>query len=644
MPSQHDPAGATAGTAATDGGGVAPRAAAHEDAVARTGAVLGAEDGDDAGPAAHGDAAEDGAAADPVAEDGGDAPGTDATDGDDASVAPVAFSGLGLCDELLAALHELGYDAPTPIQRDAIPALVAGHDVLGQAATGTGKTAAFALPLLNRLAPGDRGAHPSALVLVPTRELAMQVSTAIRRYGRRLGARVLAVYGGQPIHRQLGTLAAGVDVVVATPGRAVDHLQRGSLRLDAVEVLVLDEADEMLDMGFADDLEAIVGRTPATRQTALFSATIPGRVRHLARAHLDDPVRISLGGGPVRPGGAALVRQTAHVVARAHKPAALARVLDVESPDAAIVFCGTRAEVEELTQALHARGHRAEALHGGMDQTQRDRVMRRLRGGAADLLVATDVAARGLDIDHLTHAVNYDLPSAPEAYVHRIGRVGRAGREGVAITLVEPRQRRRLAVIERHTGASIAVERVPTVADLRARRLERTRAAVHETLLADDYQHLRSVVEALSDEFDLVDVALAAVKFAHDAQSGGGDDDEVPDAVFSAGHAASRGPQGSGGRGPRRPRGDRPAAGPSARIYVGLGRSAGIRPGDLVGAIAGETSLSGGDVGAIEISQRFSLVEVPSAQVAEVVGALRRTKIKGRRPTVRPDRHATGRP
>jgi ATP-dependent RNA helicase DeaD len=557
------------------------------------------------------------------------------------SDAPVsAFDDLPLRDELLTALEGLGYEEPTPIQRDAIPPLLEGRDLVGQAATGTGKTAAFALPLLNRLAPGDRGTAPSALILVPTRELAMQVSEAIHRYGRGLGARVVPIYGGQPIFRQLKALDAGVDVVVATPGRALDHISRGTLSLDELEVLVLDEADEMLDIGFAEDLEAIIGETPDTRQTALFSATMPKRVHHLARAYLKAPVRIQLAGVAAQASGEPLLRQTAYVVARAHKPAALGRILDVEVPTATIVFCRTRIEVDELAQTMNGRGYRAEALHGGMDQKQRDRVMQRLRSETADLLIATDVAARGLDIDHLSHVVNYDLPSAPEAYVHRTGRVGRAGREGVAITLVEPRQHRMLKAIERRIGAKMQVAKVPTVADLRARRLEMTRAAVRETLLEDDHEQVRAVVESLSDEFDLVEVALAAVKFAHETTGMGGDDEELPSATFPGDTGGSSGPKGRGNKNQKGSLSRRPPAAASARIYVGLGRTAGIRPGDLVGAIAGESSLSGRDIGAIEITQRFSLVEVPETKASEVIDSLRRTTIKGRKASVRPDRDA----
>src|SRR3954454_5215177 len=397
---------------------------------------------------------------------------------DDPSDDAAGFAGLALRPELLQALTSLGYEEPTPIQREAIPPLLDGHDLLGQAATGTGKTAAFALPVLQGLAGSARGAGPAALVLVPTRELAEQVSQAVHRYGRDLGVRVLPVYGGQPIGRQLQALQRGVDVVVGTPGRVLDHINRATLRLGDVRTVVLDEADEMLDMGFAEDIEAILAETPADRQTVLFSATLPPRIDSIARRHLRDPVRISMGRQEASGGQAPLVRQVAYVVPRAYKAATLGRVLDVEAPAAALVFCRTRDEVDQITETLNGRGYRAEALHGGMTQEHRDRVMGRLRGGTADLVVATDVAARGLDIGQLSHVVNYDVPCSPDAYVHRIGRVGRAGREGVAITLVEPREHRLLKSFERATKRRITIEKLPTVADVRARRLELTRAAL----------------------------------------------------------------------------------------------------------------------------------------------------------------------
>jgi ATP-dependent RNA helicase DeaD len=545
------------------------------------------------------------------------------------------FADLGLRPELLRALSGLGYEEPTPIQREAIPPLVEGRDLLGQAATGTGKTAAFALPVLQRMPEGGGPGHPLALVLVPTRELAVQVSEAIHRYGRDLGTRVLPIYGGQPIGRQLRELQRGVEVVVATPGRALDHIGRKTLLLDALQVVVLDEADEMLDMGFADDIDAILQETPTERQTVLFSATMPPRINSIARQHLKDPVRIQLERESAAPGEAPRVRQSAYVVPRAYKPTALGRVLDVEAPEAAIVFCRTREEVDQLTETMNGRGYRAEALHGGMGQEQRDRVMARLRSGTADLLVATDVAARGLDIEQLSHVVNYNVPSAPESYVHRIGRVGRAGREGVAITLAEPREHRMLKTIERVTKSRITVEKVPTVADLRARRLELTRSALEESILEDDLEHFRVVVDTLADEFDLVEIAMAAVKLAHEASGAAADEEEIPEVPLRAAEREGRPRRESGGRDERR---GRASSTGMTRIFIGAGRSAGIRPQDLVGAIANESRLSGRDIGAIEIADRFSLVEVPDQAAGDVIASLRQTTIKGRKVTVRRER------
>jgi ATP-dependent RNA helicase DeaD len=434
----------------------------------------------------------------------------------------------------------------------------------------------------------------------------MQVSEAIHKYGRGLGVRVLPVYGGQPIRSQLRALQRGVDVVVATPGRAVDHLKRGTMKLGSLDVVVLDEADEMLDMGFAEDLEAILTEAPEDRQTVLFSATMPPRIASIADRHLRDAVRIELGREETAPGEGPLIRQVAYIVPRANKPAAL--------------------------------GYRAEALHGGMTQEQRDRVMKKLRGGASDLLVATDVAARGLDVDQLTHVVNYDVPSAPAAYTHRIGRVGRAGREGVAITLAQPREHRLVKQIERATGQRIAIEKIPTVADLRTRRLELTRAGLEESLLEDELDSFRTVVETLAEQYDVMDVAAAAVKLAHELSGAPVDEEEIPEVQ------APRERNGTGGGPKGRPsaRGDRPPKRTShgmTRLFVGAGRAAGIRPQDLVGAIANESSVAGREIGAIEIADRFSLVEVPEAAAEEVITALKASSIKGRRTNVRRERY-----
>jgi ATP-dependent RNA helicase DeaD len=604
----------------------------------------------------------------------------------------VGFADLALAPELVGALTALGYEEPTPIQREAIPPLLEGRDLLGQAATGTGKTAAFALPLLQRLGRGDGDdaapKAPRALVLVPTRELATQVAEAIHRYGRDFGIRTLPIYGGQPIVRQLRALERGVDVVVATPGRALDHIRRRTLKPQTLQTIILDEADEMLDMGFAEDIEAILSDTPGDRQTVLFSATMPPRITRIVGKHLNNPVKIQLGGERHAPGEAPKVRQSAYIVPRAHKTAALGRVLDLEQPTAALVFCRTRDEVDTLTETLNARGYRAEALHGGMNQEQRTRAIGRLKAGTTELLVATDVAARGLDVELLTHVVNYDVPAAPEAYVHRIGRVGRAGREGVAITLAQPREHRLIKAIERVTRQKIAIEKVPTVADLRARRLEATRNALAEALSEPEgLDAYRVVVESLGEEFELMEVALAAVKLAHEANSTVEDEQHIPDAQPAPSREQGRGPgrpgrpggtgerrgpgagaSGGGyrgerpdGRGPGGPGGPGGAGGPGGpprrgpretskpsegmtRLFVGAGRELGIRPQDLVGAIANEAGLNGRQIGAIEIADRFSLVEVPEGSADAVVAALRGRTIKGKKATVRRERFGQPKP
>jgi len=566
---------------------------------------------------------------------------------------PVAdgFAALELDPRLLSAIAALGYEEPTSIQREAIPPLLAGRDLLAEAPTGTGKTAAFALPSLQRIAIGEAGeGNTSALVLVPTRELAMQVAEAISKYGREMGARVLPVYGGQPIGQQLRGLRRGVDIVVATPGRAVDHLKRGSLRFDGVKVVILDEADEMLDMGFADDLETILAATPAGRQTALFSATISPTITRIAKRHLREPARIKVHAERSSSDGVARVRQTAYVVRRTDKLAALCRILDVEDPTSALVFGRTRGEVDDLAEALSARGHDAGALHGGLSQEGRDRIMGRFRDGSLDVLVATDVAARGLDIEHVSHVVNYDVPSNPDAYVHRIGRTGRAGREGVAITLVEPREHRLLRNIEAATRSKLEIANLPTVADLRERRTETLRAELREALVGDDFDRFRGVVEPLTDEFDLVDIALAAVSLMEG--SGTADADEIelssPPLVVAPPVRGGRPVPARGARPgtpPFRPGGptgvsvDRPGSGgPWVRLFIGGGRRAGIRPGDLVGAITNEAGVPGSVVGAIQINDAFSLVDVQEAVADDVGRALAGATIRGRRLQVRRDR------
>lgn len=563
-----------------------------------------------------------------------------------------AFSDLGLGPELLKALDSLGYEEPTPIQSAAIPPLLEGRDLLGLAATGTGKTAAFTLPMLERITKGQPS--PTALILVPTRELAVQVSQAVHRYGRHMSVNVLPIYGGQSFSQQLRVLKRGVDVVVATPGRALDHIRRGTLDLGRVEILVLDEADEMLDMGFADDLDEILVEVPKDRQALLFSATLSPRITTIARKHLTDPVEVRITDEPDDDGDGPLVRQTAYLVRRPHKLAALGRVLDLECPDAALIFCRTRNDVDELVEALNGRGYRAEAMHGGMSQDERERVMKKLRAGSVDLLVATDVAARGLDISHLTHVINYDVPSAPKSYVHRIGRVGRAGREGTAITLADPKEHGALRNIERLTRQKIAIESLPTVADMKAHRLELTRASLRETLLGGELEHFRVVVDALSDEFDLWDIAVAAVKMTHEAtlSDAVSNEEEIPSAHSSSrndpkgqskGKWESKGDQKGGsdsydsGRGQKgAAKGGRRTPG-TTRLFVSAGRDSGIRPKDLVGAITGEAGIRGNEIGTIQISDKYSLVEVAEPVAHQVMQALKGSAIKGQKVKVKID-------
>ena len=505
----------------------------------------------------------------------------------------------------------------------------------------------------------------------------MQVAEAFHVYGKSLGTRVVPVYGGQPIGQQLRGLRRGVDVVVATPGRAVDHLKRGSLSFDAARIVVLDEADEMLDMGFAEDLDTILSATPADRQTALFSATISPTITRIAKRHLRDPARITVHAEKTTGDGVARVRQTAYVVRRVDKLPALCRILDVEDPASTLVFARTRGEVDDLAEALSSRGHDAGALHGGLVQEARDRIMGRFRDGSLDVLVATDVAARGLDIDHVSHVVNFDVPSDPDAYVHRIGRTGRAGREGVAITLVEPREHRLLRNIESATRSKLQIARLPTVADLRERRLELVRANLRDALETGGHDRFRGVVEPLTEEFDVVDIALAAVSLIEGAEIRDEDEVELAQASLQQpGPGPGRGPggprrgpvpafpgagrPGGGPGGPGRPvrggpgspggfrdAGSRAPRGPESdgweQLWIGGGRRAGLRPGDLVGAIANEAGVPGSVVGAIQLFDDFALVDVQGNLADSIEHALRNATIRGQKLPVRRERAPSSR-
>jgi len=551
------------------------------------------------------------------------------------------FSTLGLHEKIIDNLNALGYQNPTPIQREAIPVLLEGKDIVGLAATGTGKTAAFSLPIVHTLAGrGHKRPKLSALVLVPTRELALQVAEAVHRYGQPLGITVTAIYGGEGFGNHVRLLKRGVDVVVATPGRTLDHVRRGTISLDTVSIVVLDEADEMLDMGFAEDLEAILTETPKERQTMLFSATMPPHISAISRKHLTNPVNIKVVPEKVAAGEAPKVRQTVYFVNRSHKLPALVRILDVENPTSALVFCKTRTEVDELTEVLRNRGYRPEALHGGMSQEQRTRVMRLFRAGSVNLLIATDVAARGIDIDQLSHVVNYDVPTAPESYVHRIGRVGRAGREGVALTIAEPRERGSIRMIERLVGRPLDMGKVPTVAELHSRRLEMTEKELRNILEGEDLETFSTVIDRLAVDYDPMKIAQAALRMAHLSGKGAEEEDgDIPTAMPDRRPERTPRPMGRPSRGGPPTRGRNGQTPGMTRIFFGAGRMGGITPRDLVGAIANEAGVPGTDIGMIDISDRFSLVEVPEEVADYVVDSMASSRLKGRKVTVRLERY-----
>ena len=513
------------------------------------------------------------------------------------------FDELPLSPAIRKAIADAGFEAPTPIQAIAIPVMMEGRDLVGQAQTGTGKTAAFALPLIQLI--DDTAADTQALVLAPTRELAVQVAGEIHNFAKHTNLRVVPVYGGQPIDRQFRALKAGAQIVVGTPGRILDHLRRGSLNLSAIRVCVLDEADEMLAMGFLEDMESILAELPELRQIALFSATMPPRIAQLAKKFLKNPAQVTV---QAKKRTVETTNQTYYEVPPGKKLDALSRILDLETPGPTIIFCKTRKDTQEIADALRLRGYGAEALHGEMMQPERDRVMRRFREGQSDLLVATDVAARGLDIETVTHVINYDIPWDVEQYIHRVGRTGRAGRQGDAITLIEARERRQLRMIETMIGAKIQPARIPTAADIAARRREIFRDALRETLEQGEFDGHLATVEELCAEHDPAAVAGAALHMLWEMWVGDGKETEEEVAAY----------------------GEQPEAG-MTRLFLGVGRKDGIRPGDIVGAIANEAGVSGNRIGAIDILDAIAFVEVPADSADTVLSALNRTKLRGRR-------------
>ncbi len=524
------------------------------------------------------------------------------------------FADLGLQSALLKSIKDVGYEAPSPIQIETIPVLLAGHDVIAQAQTGSGKTAAFGLPIIEAIDPRERKVQ--ALVLAPTRELAIQVAEALHKFGRSKEVDTLPIYGGQPYERQFRGLQRGVQIVVGTPGRVMDHMRRGTLNLDHVRFFVLDEADEMLDMGFVEDIEWILEQAPETRQMALFSATMPPRIADLASRYMREPRRISIAGKQMT---VPQVSQSSYEVPRGRRVDALTRILDAESPLSTMIFCRTKAGVDELGEALMARGYGVETIHGDLSQAQRDRVMRRFRSGQADVLIATDVAARGLDIPDVSHVINYDIPESAEAYVHRIGRTGRAGRAGEAITLVTPREVRWLRNIERITKARIEPRRLPTLADVAERRRDALKQQILAVLAAQDdgYTSYLETINDLADEHDAAEVAAAILKlYAEETGRTTTPEQQENDiATFAAAAPPARGPRGEAGM---------------VRLFINVGRNQGARPQDFVGAIANEAGIPGRAIGAIDIFDDYAFVAVPREFVDRVLAAMRGAKIKGR--------------
>jgi ATP-dependent RNA helicase DeaD len=505
----------------------------------------------------------------------------------------------------MKALQDMGFEEPTPIQARTVPVIMAGNDLIGQAQTGTGKTAAFGIPIIEKI--DHRSRKVQALVLAPTRELAIQVAEEITKIGRHTVLRVVPIYGGQSYDRQIRALEHGAQVVIGTPGRVIDHIRRGTLNLGHVSLVVLDEADEMLDMGFIEDVEFILQQVPETRQTLLFSATVPDPIAQLARRYLKSPTHVSV--NPERL-TVPQIEQWYYEVREHEKVEALSRILDIEEADRTIVFCRTKRRVDELTEALQARGYSAEAIHGDLNQTQRTRVMKRFKDGGSEILVATDVAARGLDIENVTHVVNYDLPQDPEGYVHRIGRTGRAGRAGTAVTLMHPKEFRQLRMLERILRIRIARRPVPTVADVAEKQRDLLRARLADEVERGVLPEYREIALHLADEYDSVDIAAAALRLLVDKGK------EPQADTF----------------------GDTGAEPGMVRLFINLGRIDRVTPAEIVRGIAEGAGISGSMIGLIDIYDRFTFVEVPTDVAHKVLQSAARLSIKGRPVSVEPAR------
>ncbi len=538
------------------------------------------------------------------------------------------FADFDLIPQVLAAVRDVGYETPTPIQIPTIPHLLAGRDVVGQAQTGTGKTAAFALPLLSKL--DLKRADPQILVLTPTRELAIQVAEAFQSYASHLrGFQVLPVYGGQDYAVQLRQLKRGVHVVVGTPGRLMDHMRRGTLKLTGLSTVVLDEADEMLRMGFIEDVEWILSQTPPTRQVALFSATMPAAIRRIAQQYLRDPAEVTI---RLRTTTAETIRQRYWIVTGVHKLDALTRLLETEPFDGVLVFVRTRIAAVELAERLQARGYATSALNGDMPQKQREQTITRLKAGKLDILVATDVAARGLDVERISHVINFDIPNDTEAYVHRIGRTGRAGRSGEAILFVAPRERHLLRAIEKATRQQIEPMELPSAETVNDKRIAKFTQRITDTLATRDLDFFRDIVVRYQQQHDAdpVDIAAALAQLAQG---------EKPLLVKDVITLDKRPPRDE--ERPERTRPDRPKkprapalevpAGAGVELYrVEVGHENGVQPGNLVGAIANEAGLASSNIGRIAIYDAYSTIELPAGMPKEVFRLLKKVWVSGR--------------
>ncbi|MFD6196876.1 DEAD/DEAH box helicase [Mycobacteriaceae bacterium NPDC060252] len=526
------------------------------------------------------------------------------------------FADLQIAPEVLRAVSDVGYETPSAIQAATIPPLLAGSDVVGLAQTGTGKTAAFAIPILSKIDLTSK--NTQALVLAPTRELALQVAEAFGRYGAHLPRlNVLPIYGGQSYVVQLSGLKRGAHVVVGTPGRVIDHLERGTLDLSHLDYLVLDEADEMLTMGFAEDVERILADTPEYKQVALFSATMPATIRRLTKKYLHDPVEIKV---EAKTSTAENIRQRFIQVAGQRKMDALTRILEVETFEAMIVFVRTKQATEEVADKLKARGFSAAAINGDINQSQRERTINGLKSGAIDILVATDVAARGLDVERISHVLNYDIPHDTESYVHRIGRTGRAGRSGTAVLFVSPRERHLLKAIEKATGAKLVEEALPSVDDVNAQRVTKFRDAITAALSAPEVELFRRLVEDYERDNDVpvADIAAALAVLSRDGEQ------------FLLKPDPPRDPRQERGERPERgPREARPGTPGLATYRIAVGKRHKVMPGAIVGAIANEGGLHRSDFGHITIRPDHSLVELPAQMSPKTLKALESTRISG---------------